>query len=101
MSELETVHGPRCWGRTSLSEEVAHCYCQEPLTPLAPAQAWQARALAAEARVNVLEEALRRQTDNVAFVLNRVDLRGWTEKFTSELAEDRAALAALQQKDRT
>lgn len=39
------------------------------------------------------EGALRRQTDNMAFVLNRVDLHGFHEKFERELIEDRAALS--------
>jgi len=36
--------------------------------------------------------ALERQCDNMAFAINRVDLRGWTEKFSRELKEDRATL---------
>jgi hypothetical protein len=44
------------------------------------------------AEIERLRGALKRQADNMAFALNRVDLRGWTEKFSRELAEDRAAL---------
>ena len=47
----------------------------------------------ASAREGVLEGALRRQADNMAFALNRVELRGWTDKFAAELAEDRTALS--------
>jgi predicted trehalose synthase len=43
-------------------------------------------------RVKALEVALTRQCDNMAFALNRVDLRGWTDRFGQELAEDRAAI---------
>jgi len=40
-----------------------------------------------------LREALDRQCDNIAFILNRVDLpKTWFEKFDSELSEDRKAL---------
>jgi hypothetical protein len=39
-----------------------------------------------------LVEALRRQTDNMAFVLNRVDLQAWGDKFEQELTEDRGLL---------
>lgn len=27
-------HGPKCWGRTSFSDEVAHCYCQKATVTL-------------------------------------------------------------------
>lgn len=43
-----------------------------------------------------MAEALARQSDNMAFVLNHMDVKGWHGKFTSELAEDRAALAAYE-----
>ena len=26
-SGSEREHGPKCWGKTSLSDEMAHCYC--------------------------------------------------------------------------
>lgn len=26
-SGMERAHGPKCWGTTSFSDEVAHCYC--------------------------------------------------------------------------
>lgn len=43
-----------------------------------------------------VDAAFRRQTDNLAFILNRVDLPpAWFEKFDRELAEDRQAIAAL------
>lgn len=45
------------------------------------------------------EGALRRQTDNMAFILNRVDLHGFQEKFERELAEDRAALTTKGEAD--
>lgn len=51
-----------------------------------------ARAEALQARVGRLEEALRRQGDNMAFALNNVEFYGWHEKFQHELAEDRQAL---------
>jgi hypothetical protein len=44
------------------------------------------------AEIERLREALERQCDNMSFAINRVDLRGWTEKFAREIAEDRAAL---------
>jgi hypothetical protein len=45
-------------------------------------------------RIEKLEAALTRQGVNMAFVLNRMDTRQWYDKFTLELAEDRAALKA-------
>lgn len=43
-----------------------------------------------------VEAAFRRQTDNLAFILNRVDLPpAWFAKFDRELAEDRQAIASL------
>lgn len=43
-----------------------------------------------------LVEALSRQADNMAFILNRVDLPPqWHDKFTKELEQDRAALASI------
>ncbi|MGQ3040589.1 MAG: Lar family restriction alleviation protein [Brevundimonas sp.] len=27
-------HGPKCWGQTSFSEEIAHCYCQKATVTL-------------------------------------------------------------------
>lgn len=44
------------------------------------------------AEIERLRGALIRQTDNMAFVLNCFELYNWTEKFSRELAEDRAAL---------
>lgn len=29
-SGSEREHGPKCWGKTSLSDEMAHCYCGSP-----------------------------------------------------------------------
>ncbi|MEI6644080.1 MAG: hypothetical protein WCL10_18825 [Novosphingobium sp.] len=53
----------------------------------------EARATAAEAREKKLREALTRQADNMAFVLNHFDVFGqWYFKFRTELEEDRAAL---------
>lgn len=50
-----------------------------------------------EALVGELGEALSRQGDNMAFVLNRVTLPyQWYEKFTTELEQDRATLAKLE-----
>jgi hypothetical protein len=50
---------------------------------------------AARAQAAALAEALTRQTDNMAFVLNRVDVaEQWFDRFGSELRDDRAALAA-------
>jgi hypothetical protein len=52
-----------------------------------------ARAEAAEAKVAVLREALTRQGDNMAFVLNNFDVPSrWYEKLQDELLEDRQAL---------
>jgi hypothetical protein len=45
-------------------------------------------------RIAELEAALTRQGDNMAFVLNHMDVKNWYDKFTTELAEDRAALKA-------
>lgn len=44
------------------------------------------------ARIKVLEEALARQCDSMAFVLNHADLHGFYEKFDDELATARQAL---------
>jgi uncharacterized coiled-coil protein SlyX len=54
----------------------------------------QVREQNLEARIAELEAALTRQGDNMAFILNHMDTRQWYDKFTSELAEDRAALKA-------
>lgn len=43
--------------------------------------------------VAALREALERQCDNMAFILNRAQTYDWYEKFCRELAEDRAALS--------
>jgi hypothetical protein len=41
-----------------------------------------------------LENALERQTENMAFVLNRMGVpEQWHEKFETELAEDRGVLS--------
>ena len=49
------------------------------------------------AEVERLRKALSRQTDNMAFVLNRVSLPvQWYEKFDSELTQDRATLTKLE-----
>jgi hypothetical protein len=45
-------------------------------------------------RIAELEAALTRQGDNMAFVLNHMDVKNWYDKFTTELAEDRTALKA-------
>lgn len=45
-------------------------------------------------RIATLEAALTRQCDNMAFVLNRVDLHAWHKRFEYDVARDRAALAA-------
>lgn len=50
----------------------------------------------ANARAKAAEEGLRRQADNMAFVLNHVELHAWHEKFERELAEDRATLATME-----
>jgi hypothetical protein len=53
----------------------------------------KASADAAEAKVARLEGALTRQGDNMAFVINHANLPDqWEDKFTLELAQDRAAL---------
>tara|TARA_R110002020_G_scaffold10785_4_gene40932 strand:+ start:1386 stop:1649 length:264 start_codon:yes stop_codon:yes gene_type:complete len=36
--------------------------------------------------------AFNRQCDNMSFVLNRLDLYHWSERFAKELEEDRQAL---------
>lgn len=43
-------------------------------------------------RIEELEAALKRQTTNMAFVLNRVDLRSWHERFEDDLQKDRKLL---------
>ena len=67
-------------------------------TTMTTADALEALAAldAADARVAELEAALQRQCDNMAFILNRVDLHNWHDKFERELAEDRAALEGRQ-----
>jgi len=42
--------------------------------------------------IDRLQRALIRQTENMAFVLNRVDLHKWHGRFASELEEDRKLL---------
>ena len=34
-------HSSRCWGRTSFSDEVLHCYCQTAPTPMGEPAAWR------------------------------------------------------------
>jgi len=48
------------------------------------------QAEADRARIAELEGALGRQTENMAFVLNRVDLHKWHDRFEQEMTEDRA-----------
>ena len=45
-----------------------------------------------QARIDKLTEALTRQSDNMAFVLNHTDTGNLYEKFLRELEQDRAAL---------
>lgn len=45
-------------------------------------------------RERELEGALRRQADNMAFVVNHASLYAWHDKFVAELEEDRALLTA-------
>lgn len=52
----------------------------------------EAANAALTARVEELNDALERQSDNMAFVLNHMNTEGWFDKFTSELSEDRAVL---------
>lgn len=42
--------------------------------------------------INGLQRALIRQSENMAFILNRVDLHKWHGRFTLELEEDRKLL---------
>jgi hypothetical protein len=51
-----------------------------------------AQMLEGKERIAELEVALTRQGDNMAFVLNHMDVKNWYDKFTTELAEDREAL---------
>lgn len=46
-----------------------------------------------------LRQALKRQTDNMAFILNRVDLHRWHDKFEQEMTEDRAFLNTMDDRD--
>lgn len=39
-----------------------------------------------------LRDALARQCDNMAFIINNVDILHWHDKFLAELEQDRAAL---------
>lgn len=51
---------------------------------------------ATDTQVSKLVSALTRQTENMAFVLNRVSLpEKWYAAFTTQLAEDRAALDGM------
>lgn len=43
-------------------------------------------------RIAVLEAALIRQCDNMAFVVNHATLHNWHDKFVSELEQDRNSL---------
>lgn len=53
----------------------------------------QSQLVISNDRLRAAEGALRRQADNMAFVLNHAPLpEGWYDKFTRELAEDRSAL---------
>lgn len=50
-------------------------------------------AASAQARIAELEKALERQAHNMAFLLNHAPIvQHWYEKFSTELADDRAAL---------
>lgn len=52
-----------------------------------------AEAEGLRAEVERLREALQRQSDNMAFVLNHFNVPAqWYDKLTSELADDRATL---------
>jgi hypothetical protein len=42
--------------------------------------------------ITALDAALRRQADNMAFVINHATLYAWADKFSRELEEDRLAL---------
>lgn len=47
--------------------------------------------------IEALKKALDRQADNMAFILNHVQLSDqWWHKFNNELAEDRTALASVE-----
>lgn len=43
-------------------------------------------------RIEALEKALTRQTENMAFLVNHASLYKWHDKFVSELSEDRKLL---------
>ena len=56
-------------------------------------------AASAQARIAELEKALERQAHNMAFLLNHAPIvQHWYEKFSTELADDRAALQQETQK---
>ena len=63
-----------------------------------PAAALAIQAAFAEQNARLVG-ALDRQCDNMAFVINHVNLHGFYDKFQAELEADRATLAAL--KDQT
>jgi len=48
---------------------------------------------AQEDRIKALTTALDRQCDNMAFVLNRVDLHAWHGRFSDDLEADRLTLS--------
>lgn len=57
----------------------------------------EARATAAESTVAALREALDRQCDNMAFVVNHATLPDpWLNKFSRELDEDCKALSTVE-----
>ena len=56
-------------------------------------ESWKERFVQAERQRDELRKALERQCDNMSFVLNRVELHAWADKFSTEIAEDRALLA--------
>ncbi|MBL4763489.1 MAG: hypothetical protein JKY93_12435 [Gammaproteobacteria bacterium] len=94
--------------RAHFSESLSAEGCVKTLvnSPYAPwnedRESWDTKHLSYDAEIdkaiaegkNAKEtrDALTRQCDNMAFVLNRVDLHCWSERFATELAEDREIL---------
>ena len=69
-SGSEREHGPKCWGMTSLSDEVAHCYCPQP---------------SGGTREAVARIAVMITPNNIAEQRRVGDLHAWCERIRASL----------------
>ncbi len=87
-AKREPKHGELWWVKLSDDSLDIATWCrsvERETAPLAP--------VASPEAVAALIEALDRQCDNIAFILNHMKIpEQWLEKFNKELIEDRAFL---------